>query len=36
MIRLLSPMPVGVLGVEAVGDVEEDDYKSVLDPAVET
>jgi hypothetical protein len=36
MIRLLSGMPVGVLGVEAVGGVDEDDYKSVLDPAVDS
>ena len=35
MIRLLTGMPVGVLGVEAVGDVEDDDYKHVLDPAVD-
>lgn len=35
MIRLLSDMPVGVLGVEAVGDVEKDDYEDVLLPAIE-
>src|SRR4051794_39599959 len=36
MIRLLSGMPVGVLGAEAIGDVEEHDYKNVLDPAVDS
>jgi hypothetical protein len=35
MIRLLSDMPVGVLGVEAVDDVEREDYEHVLLPAVE-
>jgi hypothetical protein len=35
MIRLLSDMPVGVLGVEAVDDVEREDYENVLLPAVE-
>jgi hypothetical protein len=34
MIRLLGEMPVGVLGFEAVGDVERDDYENVLVPAV--
>jgi hypothetical protein len=35
MIRLRSDMPVGVLGLEAVGDVERDDYENVLLPAIE-
>jgi hypothetical protein len=35
MIRLLDGMPPGVLGLEAVDDVEEDDYTDVLVPAVE-
>ena len=35
MIRLLSDMPAGVIGLEAVGDVEKDDYEKVLVPAVE-
>ena len=35
MIRLLSDMPVGVLGLEAVGDVEREDYENVLSPAVD-
>lgn len=35
MIRILSDMPAGVLGIEAVDDVEKDDYVSVLVPAVE-
>jgi SpoIIAA-like len=35
MIRILSDMPPGVLGLEAVGDIEKDDYKDVIAPAVE-
>ena len=35
MIRVLSDMPVGVLGLEAIDDVEEQDYRDVLVPAVE-
>ena len=35
MIRRREDMPVGVLGFEAVGDVEEDDYEDVLVPAIE-
>jgi hypothetical protein len=35
MIRRLGGMPAGVLGFEAVGDVEEDDYEDVIVPAVE-
>jgi hypothetical protein len=35
MIRLLSDMPPGVLGLEAVDDVERKDYESVIVPAVE-
>jgi hypothetical protein len=35
MIRLLSDMPPGVLGLEAVGDIEKDDYKDVIAPDVE-
>jgi hypothetical protein len=35
MIRLLGDMPAGVLGLEAVDDVEEVDYTDVLIPAVE-
>jgi hypothetical protein len=34
MIRLLSDMPVGVLGLEAVDEVERDDYENVVIPAV--
>ena len=34
MIRLLSDMPPGVLGLEAVDDVEKEDYENVLLPAV--
>ncbi len=29
-------MPVGVLGLEAIGEVERDDYENVLLPAVST
>ena len=35
MIRLLDDMPVGVLGLEAVHDVEKEDYETVLLPAVD-
>ena len=35
MIRLLGDMPVGVLGLEAVDDVEKEDYRDVILPAVE-
>jgi SpoIIAA-like len=35
MIRLLSDMPPGVLGLEAVGDIEKEDYKDVIAPAVD-
>lgn len=35
MIRLLSDMPAGVLGFEAIDDVEEEDYENVLVPAIE-
>ena len=36
MIRLLRDMPPGVLGIEAIDDVEKEDYQNVLVPAVET
>jgi hypothetical protein len=36
MIRLLSGMPAGVLGLEAVDDVEKEDYENVILPAIET
>lgn len=35
MIRLLSGMPPGVLGLQAIDDVEEQDYQNVIVPAVE-
>lgn len=35
MIRLLSDMPAGVLGLEAVDDVEKEDYENVIVPLVE-
>jgi len=34
MIRLLRDMPVGVLGLEAVDDVEKEDYENVIVPAI--
>ena len=34
MIRLLRDMPAGVLGLEAVDDVEKEDYENVIVPAV--
>jgi hypothetical protein len=36
VIRLLDDMPPGVLGLEAIDDVEKKDYTDVLLPAVET
>jgi hypothetical protein len=35
MIRLLSDMPSGVLGFEAVDDVGKEDYENLLVPAIE-
>jgi hypothetical protein len=35
MIRVIGDMPAGVVGLEAVDDVEEEDYRDVLVPAVE-
>ncbi|HEX6248025.1 MAG TPA: STAS/SEC14 domain-containing protein [Nocardioidaceae bacterium] len=35
MIRLLSDMPAGVLGFEAVDDVEKEDYENVLVPVID-
>jgi hypothetical protein len=34
MIKVLSRMPAGVLGLEAIDDVEEEDYRNVVVPAV--
>jgi len=34
MIRTLHGMPAGVLGLEAVDDVEKEDYENVILPAV--
>ena len=34
MIRLLGDMPAGVLGLEAIDDVEKEDYEAVILPAV--
>jgi hypothetical protein len=36
VIRLLRDMPAGVLGLEAIDDVEEEDYRNVLIPSVES
>lgn len=35
MIKLLDGLPEGVVGLEAVGDVEDDDYRDVIIPAIE-
>jgi SpoIIAA-like len=35
MIKLLGGMPAGVLGLQAIDDVEEEDYRDVMVPAVE-
>jgi SpoIIAA-like len=34
MIKLLTDLPEGVVGIEAVGHVEADDYTGVVEPAV--
>jgi len=34
MLRLLEGLPANVVGIEAVGKVEADNYRTVLDPAV--
>ena len=34
MIKIIKGMPVGTIGLEAVGKVTEDDYRDVLLPAV--
>ena len=34
MIRLLNGMPPGVLGLEAIDDVEKEDYENVIIPAI--
>ena len=35
MIELLSGLPEGVVGLRAIGEVEDDDYEDVVIPAVE-
>ena len=35
MIKLLRGMPAGVVGLQAIDDVEEEDYRDVVVPAVE-
>lgn len=35
MIRTIPGLPDAVLGFEAVGEVHSDDYRTVMDPAVE-
>ena len=34
MVRLLYGMPAGVVGLEAIDDVEKEDYENVILPAV--
>jgi hypothetical protein len=34
MIKIIEDMPLGTIGLEAVGKVTEDDYRDVLQPAV--
>ena len=34
MIKLLTDLPAGVVGMEAVGHVEADDYTNVVEPAI--
>lgn len=35
MIKMLSDMPAGVLGFEAIDEIEQEDYEDVLLPAIE-
>ena len=35
MIRLLRNMPAGVLGLEAVDDVEKEDYENIIVPEID-
>jgi hypothetical protein len=35
MIKLLTGMPPGVLGLEAIDDVEKEDYRDVVVPAID-
>jgi hypothetical protein len=35
MIRLLTDLPEGVVGIEAVGHVEAADYANVVEPAIQ-
>ncbi len=35
MLRLMTDLPDNVIGVEAIGEVDDDDYEKVLEPAVE-
>jgi SpoIIAA-like len=35
VIRIVADMPAGTIGVEAVGKVTDDDYRTVLLPAIE-
>ena len=35
MIRLRSDMPTGVLGLEAIDDVEKEDYENVIVPLID-
>lgn len=34
MLELLPGLPDNVLGIKAVGEVEEDDYEDILEPAI--
>ena len=35
MLELLSDLPDNVVGIKAIGDVEDDDYEGVLVPAID-
>jgi hypothetical protein len=35
MLELIEGLPDGVVGVRAVGEVDDDDYEDVLEPAIE-
>lgn len=36
MIRAISDMPIGTLGFEAVGEVEDDDWERTVEPALKS
>lgn len=35
MLRILPGLPDNVIGIEASGEIEDDDYEDVLEPTIE-